>query len=261
MASPHSTDSESADSARKPSFGESVTIRSVVLTGIFVLMIMYTLYLAAPLFIPLTVAFLLSLIFAPVIRQLRKIRIPPPVSATIILLALLAIVVGAVYGLAGPATKWIEKAPQELRTLDNELYDLFGPVVQDIKEAKETVKEVLPGGGKKSASNTTATTQWHPITWMVTGTWSFVYGLAISIIFLYFMLASGDGFLRKLVRVLERFEDKRAAVNTIQHIQHGIAVFWARSRLSISVSAHLPHWPCTQLVCLIPYYLASWSDC
>lgn len=204
---------------------DKVTIRSVVLTGIFVLMVMYTLYLAAPLFRPLTVAFLLSLMFAPVVRQLRKFRIPSAVSATIILAVLIAVFIGAVYGLAAPASKWIQTAPQELRTIDNELYQLIGPVKEQIEQATEAVKKAVPGGDEKSSDKSQGATRWHPVAALLTSTWSFVYGLGVSIILLYFMLASGDNFLRKLLRLLPRFEDKRAAVETVQGIQHGIAVF------------------------------------
>ena len=53
---------------------ERVTVRSAMLTGIFVLLVMYTLYAAATLFAPLVVAFLTSLIFTPVVRALRPLR-------------------------------------------------------------------------------------------------------------------------------------------------------------------------------------------
>lgn len=200
-----------------------INIRSVALTGIFLLMVMYTLYLAAPLFMPLTVAFLVSLMFAPVIRALGNIRIPPPLSAAVVLMSLIAMGCGAVYGLSVPASQWIQKAPQELRKIDYKLYGLMGPM-DKLKQAKEEIEEAVPGK-RDTDGGGMAAMRWNPVQWLLTGTWAVVYGLGVSVILLYFLLASGDSFLRKLVRVLPRFEDKRNAVETIKQIQRSIAIF------------------------------------
>ncbi len=90
---------------------ERVTVRSAMLTGIFVLLVMYTLYAAATLFAPLVVAFLTSLIFTPVVRALRPLRIAPPVSAAVIVCLVFSLAVSALYGLSEPAMEWLEKAP------------------------------------------------------------------------------------------------------------------------------------------------------
>ncbi|MCO6441225.1 MAG: AI-2E family transporter [Nitrococcus mobilis] len=204
-------------------FSGPINIRSVALTGIFVLMVMYTLYLAAPLFMPLTVAFLVSMMFAPIIRWLRSIKIPSPISAAVVLASLLALGFGAVYGLSVPAAQWIQKAPQELRKIDYKLYELVGPI-DKLKEVKKEIEKAVPGESNGPADSM-APMRWNPIQWLLTSTWAVVYGLGVSVILLYFLLASGDTFLRKLVRLLPRFEDKRNAVETVQHIQRSIAIF------------------------------------
>ncbi|EAR20491.1 AI-2E family transporter [Nitrococcus mobilis] len=224
MASTPQTDpAKPADSVEQPWISGPINIRSVALTGIFVLMVMYTLYLAAPLFMPLTVAFLISMMFAPLIRGLKKIKIPPPISAALVLASLLALGFGAVYGLSVPASQWIQKAPQALREIDHKLYGLMGPM-DKLKRAKQEIEEAVPGNNDDKVDSMTSI-RWNPIQWLLTGTWAVVYGLGVSVILLYFLLASGDSFLRKLVRILPRFEDKRNAVETIQHIQRSIAIF------------------------------------
>ena len=214
---------EPTDPPEPRGFTGPINIRSVALTGIFVLMVMYTLYLAAPLFMPLTVAFLVSLMFAPVIRALGNLRIPPPVSAAVVLASLTVMGCGAVYGLSVPASQWIQKAPQELRKIDDKLYVVLGPM-NELKQAKEEIEEAVPGKSDADGGGM-GSMRWHPIQWLLTGTWAVVYGVGVSVILLYFLLASGDSFLRKLVRVLPRFEDKRNAVETIKHIQRSIAIF------------------------------------
>src|SRR6185437_4331526 len=57
------------------------------------------------------------------------------------------------------------------------------------------------------------------------GTASFASGLFMTIIVLFFLLISGDVFLRRLVEVLPRFRDKRAAVMISQQIESDIAAY------------------------------------
>jgi predicted PurR-regulated permease PerM len=45
------------------------------------------------------------------------------------------------------------------------------------------------------------------------------------VVLLFFLLASGDVFLRKLVTVLPRFEDKKAAVEISRQIEHDISTY------------------------------------
>jgi len=53
-------------------------------------------------------------------------------------------------------------------------------------------------------------------------TQDFLIGTGTVLILLFFLFASGDLFLRKLVTVLRRFEDKKAAVEISRQIDHDI---------------------------------------
>ncbi|ASK36096.1 hypothetical protein CEK62_17755 [Alcanivorax sp. N3-2A] len=198
-----------------------ISVRSAMLTGIFVLLVMYTLYFAATLFIPLIVAFLISLIFTPVVRALRVLKIPPPVSAAVAVVAVLAFAFGSLYGLSKPAEQWLQKAPQDLQRIELKLQNLQAPI-EKLQQARQQLDQMAPGEQNKDNG---AGTQWSPVQWLLNGTWSALYGITLSVILLYFMLASGDTFLRKLVRVIPQFHDKRAAVETVRLIQTSIATY------------------------------------
>jgi predicted PurR-regulated permease PerM len=57
------------------------------------------------------------------------------------------------------------------------------------------------------------------------GTRSFASGLLTTVLFLYFLLVSGDTFLRRLVEVLPRFSSKRQAVDISQQIESDISAY------------------------------------
>lgn len=216
---PQHTSESDQDNARTGF--KSVNVRSAMLTGIFLLLVMYTLYAAATLFMPLMVAFLTSLIFTPVVRVLRMLKIPPPVSAAVIVTGVLGIGFGALYGLSEPAMEWLQKAPRDLRQLEQEFHQFSEPM-QQLKLANAQIEDITPGDENQQKEEAPT---WSPVKWILSGTWSALYGITLSVILLYFMLASGDTFLRKLVRVIPQFEHKRAAVQTVRQIQTSVSVY------------------------------------
>ena len=78
-------------SSLKELFNRQLNIRSIALTGIFILAVMYTFYFARALFIPLFFALLFNLMLSPAVDTLRKVHIPPAFGAAIVLSLLLAI--------------------------------------------------------------------------------------------------------------------------------------------------------------------------
>jgi predicted PurR-regulated permease PerM len=57
------------------------------------------------------------------------------------------------------------------------------------------------------------------------GTRSFASGLFTTVLFLYFLLVSGDTFLRRLVEILPRFRSKRRAVDISQQIESDVSAY------------------------------------
>src|SRR5688572_19372437 len=62
-------------------FSGPIDIRSLALTGIFVLLFFYTLYFARAIFLPIVLALLLSFLLAPAVRGFRRIGIPQAIGA------------------------------------------------------------------------------------------------------------------------------------------------------------------------------------
>src|SRR5580765_6380153 len=60
---------------------DRLEVRSVAITGLFVLAVLYTLYFARAFLLPIVLAVLLDFLLSPVIRLLKRARIPEPVGA------------------------------------------------------------------------------------------------------------------------------------------------------------------------------------
>ena len=92
-------------------------IKSVALTGLFILAIFYTMYFMRAMLLPLVLALLLSYLLVPVVRALARIKIRPFFGSAIVLAALIAAIVSGISLLSEPASGWIEKAPYSLQQL------------------------------------------------------------------------------------------------------------------------------------------------
>lgn len=198
------------------------------LPALLLLAILTVLYLARDLILPIVGALILSLVFLPLVRGMKKIFIPASLGAGLVVLGLMAGFIGAAYNLSEPAGAWLESAPDNLRKIDKKLRTIAGSV-RDVATATEKVQDITSNlasssDGKKEKPREVVLQ--HEST--LAG--SFFYGAkdftisAIStLVLLYFLLASGDLFLRKTIAVTPRFSDKKRAVDIAQQVEAAVS--------------------------------------
>ena len=82
--------------------------------AILAVLVAYTCALAEAVIVPILIAILLGLIFAPMVRGLERWRIPRPLGALAAVTVAMAILAGAFLALAAPARAWIARMPRAL---------------------------------------------------------------------------------------------------------------------------------------------------
>lgn len=195
-------------------------LSALLLLVICTLLVAYTLYVARVVLIPLTVALLLKLVLSPVVRTLSSWRIPEWAGAALVLTAVVAGVGYGIFALASPAAEWVGKLPGSLSTLESHLRALKEPVAQ-MQKAEETLSKLSDIGPRQP--QTIVVTHAGLGAVILSETSSLVIGLTATLVLLYFLLSSGDFFLRKLVTVLPRFGDKKQAVEIAQQVQSDVS--------------------------------------
>jgi predicted PurR-regulated permease PerM len=201
---------------------DRIEVRSLVLTGLFVLAVLYTLYFARAFVFPIVLAVLLDFLLSPIIRALKRVRIPEPVGAALVLVVGLGLLAGVLYSLAEPAQAWIARAPASIHRIETQLRRIRGPVEQ-VSRTAEQVEAVTHGGetgppevvmrGPRLSERLFGTTQ------------SLVTGALETIVLLYFLLAVGDLFLQKLIKVLPQLQDKKKAVAIARDTEAQISTY------------------------------------
>src|SRR5438045_4268341 len=78
-------------------------IRSLALTGLFILALFYTIYYLRSVLLPIVLALLLSYLLLPIVRGLDRIRIPTLLGPALIRITLLAAIPIRLSSFASPA--------------------------------------------------------------------------------------------------------------------------------------------------------------
>ncbi len=197
-------------------------LRTVSLTVLMILGVLYTLYFARALILPLVLALLLSQLLTPLVRTLeRRLRIPTPAGAGVVLLGLLAGITLAGLFTVPPAMAWMQTIPTRIPEIKYQLRFLERPFAR-LSEASEQVKEMtIMGGDSAERVVRVSDDAWSGL--LMQQTPAYIANIFVMFILLFFLLASGDTFLRKFVRLVPRFEDKRRAVEIAHEIEHRIS--------------------------------------
>jgi predicted PurR-regulated permease PerM len=204
-------------------------IRSVSITGLFVLAAFYTLYFCRSLLLPVVMALLFSLLLSPLVRGLKRLRVPEPLGAGLVLAALLGSMGFGIYELSAPAYDWAQRAPQTLRSAEGKLRELKQSV-QRFGRATEQVEKIADVGAARAGARPPAMAVAVDASpslreRLFSGATDLVASTVVMVVLLYFLLASGDLFLRKLIRVLPRLEDKRRAVDIARQVESDISAY------------------------------------
>jgi predicted PurR-regulated permease PerM len=195
-------------------------IRSIALTGLFILAVFYTMYFMRAVLLPIVLALLLSYLLRPVIRAMARAKIPSPIGAAIILIALLSLIIYGISILATPAAGWLQKAPTGLQELQHKLI----PVKQSMAQVAQASGEIEKLASPDAQTKTAVEVKRRPITEILyVRTPEFVASSVLLLILLYFLLAYDGVFMAKLIKLLPTLSDKKRAVSIAHDIESHVS--------------------------------------
>lgn len=210
-----------------PSITAALTQTTRVQVALMVLGTVALLYFARPVVLPVLLAFLAGMALKPLIRWLFDCHIPPGLSAAVVLCLLVAALGIGFYQLGRPAMTWMNAAPQHMTELRQRVQKIL-PGSARFSQAADAVNnlgatEAEKVEGQRKSPTVELKTSRLPGIFNWTGT--FLVGAGEVLVLLYLMLASGDLFLQKLVRVMPTFSDKKRAVEISHAIQQNISTY------------------------------------
>lgn len=211
--------------------GDAVATMKTLAIGVVilaVLAVMYTLYFARAFLVPIAFAILLNFLFKPLVRALARVRIPTPLGAASVILALLGAVGAAGYELSGPIQRLAANAPQTISTAEAKLGKLLKPLERASRTAEQVASAATQStdGASGTRKPQAVVVQGPSLITRAFGTTQRALGSILEVvILLYFLLAAGDLFLQKLVKVLPSRGEKRLAVQIARETESSISTF------------------------------------
>lgn len=195
------------------------------LYGLFALGILYTLYLAHQIVLPIVLAILTSLLLFPLVKKAyEKAGIPRVLSSLVLVLLVLAGLAGIGIAVATPAVEWAQKAPQGISRLlvgESEILNQIDKVSESAKKVEESV------GDLSDSQESTSTVVLQTDSWrnqLLAKARNGAAGLALTLALTYFLLVGGDRIIQNFVRQLPRGQ-RRNVLHIARDSQHQIAQF------------------------------------
>lgn len=180
------------------------------------------LYFARSVVLPVVLACVAGVTLKPLIRWLSHCHIPPALGAAVVLSLFVAAVAFGFVQVGRPAMAWLNEAPQHMAELRQRVEKIF-PRIARFGQAATAMSNL--GASEFEQKNVTTVeikTNRVPSTF-INWTGTLLVGVAETLVLLYLLLASGDLFLQKLVRVMPTLHDKKRAVEMSHEIQHNIS--------------------------------------
>jgi predicted PurR-regulated permease PerM len=196
--------------------------KTAFLGGLFFFAVLAGCYVAAEIVLPIVLAFVLSLVLQPGMRQLERLYLPRGIAALLIIVVLFGTLGGLGAALSGPTVSWAQRLPTGIPKLQDRLRFLSRPLAV-VEKFADQAQGLTQGDQPKAVAVAMQGSGFSDR--LLTGTRSLASGLLQTVLVLFFLLVGGDTFLRRLVEVLPRFKNKRQAVDISQQIERDVSAY------------------------------------
>ena len=196
--------------------------RTIFLGGLFILALLAALYVASPIVLPVVLAIVLKLFLQPLVRLTDRLGVPHGVGAALAIVLLVLALAALISGVASPAASWAGKLPGAIPKVQEQLAFLARPIgslewmlgqLQDVTGFNGG----LPQGPSLRSFNVMGA--------LFSGTTTVAAGLFTTLVVLFFLLVSGETFMRRFVEILPSFAEKRQAVEITLDIERNVSAY------------------------------------
>jgi predicted PurR-regulated permease PerM len=232
-AAPHDRDADGGE----PPAPMPVDIRNAALTMLAVLAGIVILQRAEVMIIPIVLGLLISYALDPIVTKITHLRVPRPVAAAVVVLVVAGAAGSLVYGLRGQATALVEQLPQGARRL-RRLLETDRPTtttaIQQMQRAANELERAADAAAPAPAPSGVQRVQVEEkrfnigdyLMWGSVGLVAATMQIVLVVFLVYFLLASGDLYRRKLVKIAgPSLTNKKITLQILSEIDRQIEKF------------------------------------
>jgi len=204
------------------------------------------------LLIPIVLSILISYALEPLVSGLGRWHVPRPLAVPMLLIALIGAGGAGAYTLRGEAVAFVDRLPVAAHTVAQAIQGATrgtpGTVSKVQAAARELELATRGASQRRTPDGITAvrieepTFKWSDWLWQGShGAMAFAAQMFAVLCLVYYLLAAGDMYKRKLVRIVPTFSDKKAAVEILAEVDRQIERFLL-ARLAISLIVGVAIW-------------------
>ncbi|WP_440222889.1 AI-2E family transporter [Dokdonella sp. MW10] len=192
------------------------------LLGIIVVgALLYTLYFASELILPILLAAFFALLLSPLMKHLVRRWLPRWIAALLLMALTLATFAGIVNALYPSAAEWASRAPQVLRDATPKIKALTRPLLE-ASRMSASLGEIT---GEEN--RTTRYVMQAPSRLSLLATTPRVLAAALAVVLLtYFFLLYGETLLRRFLLLRPTWAAKRLTVDIVRAIQNDVSRYF-----------------------------------
>lgn len=203
---------------------QNVVVRAYrpAIIAILVIVTIYFLEWAAAIIVPCVAAVLLAFLFKPAIRRAECWNIRPIITSGLIVIALTLIVFSGVLLASDSIKSFVAELPETadaMRTRALEFANQHESMDARVRAVEDSTEE---SGTSWFANTFGGGFLFGPV---FSQTSNVLLGLIITLVLGFFLMGMGDRLLLRVVQSLDRFEDKRHAVDAFRQIEHDISEY------------------------------------
>lgn len=221
-----------------PALMDAINIRSTALLILTSIAALYFIDWAQPILLPLVVSVLISYALDPLVSLLDAIRVPRPVGAAVVLVAMIGVLAGASVPLQQEATAILDKVPAAVQKLrhDGDARDSEEGMMEKAQKAAKQIEETASQQSARTANVPAGVTPVQIINkpldiqaYLLQGSPAALVLITqcFSVLLLvYFLLAVGSLYKRKVVRISgPSFGRMRKATRIMNEFHHQVRRF------------------------------------
>lgn len=192
------------------------------LTILATLGLIYSLYFASSLLLPIFLAFFLTILLRPSVDQLRRLRVPEALGAVVVIVALLICGGIVMFLLTGPLETWSDRLPLLMPEIQAKLSGLRESLEQ-AQQVTEEIEKVASLEGDNGASATMS----GPglLERAVGGITDFMITSLATLVLLYFFLANGRKTTFAMLQSIKDPEEHKRWSTIIEQTQREIGTY------------------------------------
>ena len=197
-----------------------------LLTGLFLIAAVGAVSFGRDFLLPAVFAIFIAVTLRPMVRALSRRGIPTWATTAVIVLIAAVCAAVAVFAFAGAIAQWIEDAPRIQREFMSKIDGLRSSF-----ESLISIGELLQDAATPDAGgNVQEVVVRQPMlprvfTWIAGYPLNVIFVASGAIIIAVFLMASGDLFYEKLIRILPNFADKKAALRIVLDVEREVSAY------------------------------------